>query len=567
MHQYFQVIEMKKNKYCWKEGVIDGRDDRKLRDSGFNADEHELFNKNYRKKNPMYERYLLNINKESQGNNVFNTNSHLSINNNNINIYNNNSSTNICNINSDQNNKQTLTPRCPRDIIFNTTNKIQRPISLCVIPDTSDRFIPACALSMRHKCLCEKQSRRLCHVMEGRECCVVEVFIESCKVSVSSAMLLGKTFLYNDSLKVLKMTSCCLEDDHVMGLSQGICKNASLGCVDLSWNKITSRGVVYLCGALKKNKSVWSVVLDGNHLSDAGAESFAKLLKSSKISKTDKENVNDENDDECGYRKNIPQTRGSLKEWGNFCSLKSLSLKDNKISIRGTTSILKALKSNMYLSDLNLSGNFVHSTAMQHLADSLLTNRSLKLLRLDNCHVTDSGCKSLTRALKTNLDLNFLSLDCNCITDEGVESISEALKLNRGLRELSLNFCKVSEVGLDMLVSSVRFNSKLRCIRLCFNNINFHQDLTNNSLSNLELSYRNDNFQNFEKNFRKKELELKELNALEALEGCLKEEDLQWVDGRNHAKLNEKVTFFRHKSFKQRLFMALKRNPSFRIII
>jgi NLR family CARD domain-containing protein 3 len=63
-----------------------------------------------------------------------------------------------------------------------------------------------------------------------------------------------------------------------MSLASGLVDNSSLRLLNLSFNKLGSKGVMLICESLRSNTTLQSLFLDANNVENDGAYAIADLL-------------------------------------------------------------------------------------------------------------------------------------------------------------------------------------------------------------------------------------------------------------------------------------------------
>lgn len=138
--------------------------------------------------------------------------------------------------------------------------------------------------------------------------------------------------------------------DEIISLAQVLRTNTSIVSLDLSAllasGQCVSEVVTALAEALRVNRSVRSLVLEGHFLGDDGASHLADALRLN-------------------------------------TSLRNLSLRRCGLGNRTVTEIALALERNSGLRDLDLRGNFLRSGGVRALRDALETNETLVTCRVD----------------------------------------------------------------------------------------------------------------------------------------------------------------------------------------
>ena len=464
------------------------------------------------------------------------------------------------------------TSPAPRHFMEVPRSRRHRPISLCLLTDSSDRYVPVARLTIRKRCTCEVQMRRLCTFLESPGCCLAEATIAECSFEPAAILRLSKAIEVNESLKILNLESCGLEDDFAMLLGAALRHNVTLTRLSLAKNSLGPRGIAYLNQGLSKNLTLQDLNLDYNSVSDEGCKILSGLLAGSKQNK--KETIQGSDGRTTCSLEEPPRLKSSLRK---------LSLKANKIGIDGASQVFLALRHVTNLTELDLSGNQVEDKSVEILGNILLFNRSLKILKLDNCGLTWRSCEFLRRPLKTNTDLSILSLDLNQLTDLGISYLAEGLQYNRNLKELSLNMCSVTSVGLESLVSVIKSRTALRTVRLCYNDIS----IADNSNAGFVGSNHADLLNNPFGESRQVKKDHRASQALHALDQCLREsqknllDESLWYASDVEVAQTEPTRYAappssRHQglskssfnsSLYRKMIMALKRNPSLRIVM
>ena len=168
--------------------------------------------------------------------------------------------------------------------------------------------------------------------------------------------------------------------------------------LSLQSNKITSIGVAILAESLRNNKTLETLNLENNYISDDGVISLVEALSSTEnVLKT------------LILYKNKITDRG-MKSLAQFLEnndqLAWLYLGENEISNEGIRMLCASLTNhNQTLEMLVLSSNkLLNDLSVNYLLSMMEVNQSLKKLWIDDCNLSDYGRRRLEEKLQEKND-------------------------------------------------------------------------------------------------------------------------------------------------------------------
>lgn len=178
------------------------------------------------------------------------------------------------------------------------------------------------------------------------------------------AQLLEKTV----SLRTLSMPNCDINDEALAMVASSIKKHRGhlpLERLQLSFNKITCRGMESLSNAIWGSSTLSELLLDNNEISDTGVQLIATV---------------------------IPYVR----------SLETLDVGFNKIKSPGIKLLMKAVAESRSLKHLSLSGNNVDTTSAKFVAYAMAHSSSLIAVSLDHCSIMAEGQRQIVAGIVSN---------------------------------------------------------------------------------------------------------------------------------------------------------------------
>ncbi|MGB4192307.1 MAG: hypothetical protein WBJ81_07205 [Rickettsiales bacterium] len=310
---------------------------------------------------------------------------------------------------------------------------------------------------------------------------------------------------------------------------------------NIKFTNLDQESVQNLANALKKNKYVVKLDLQGNDIDDNGAKALAEaLIAHQSITILDLKNNK--------IRDMGAKAIARFVELNN--TITNLEISNNNISVDGTQALTQASKVNKQLNlDINAnitliyrnedddfvinkdteeqldldkviaaiannSPNYINVTfeeiddeSVQNLAQALINNKILTVLRFSEpegngdgrpANIGDEGAKAIAEALKVNRSINTLDLKRNNITDKAVIDLLKALEINGSITSLDLHNNNISDRGAKAIAQALKVHKSITHLNLGSNKISdegakaIAETLkVNKSINSLNLSYNN----------------------------------------------------------------------------
>ena len=302
------------------------------------------------------------------------------------------------------------------------------------------------------------------------------------QVSNIGMINIGKVLEMNSTLQILDISHNNISDDGAVAIGETLrgqihsednsmvttnkettnkvnIKNHTLQKLNISYNDITSKGIIILSDCLKNNNTLQELTISWN---------------------------------DC-------ETAFVFDGTNEYFNMGHMHFGDI-----GTTLISAFLFQNDTTEKLNISHNHISDDGAVAISEYLKNNNTLQLLVMSQNQVSDVGISKIGKALQINTTLLILNISHNNISDDGAVSISECLKNNSTLQQLDISHNQVSNVGMINIGKALQINSTLQILDISHNNISddgavaiseylennstlLQLDISHNQLSNVEV--------------------------------------------------------------------------------
>lgn len=360
------------------------------------------------------------------------------------------------------------------------------------------------------------------------------------KINSKGGFYIGKGLIDAQGIQQLLLGYNKLEDEGCEFIANGLEKNSSLFEINLDNNNISNKGINALCKYLKNNENLMKVSLNGNKISEIDSDFYELFnwVKEIKISENPlnqsgivrlfqgseynrlfkylkfKYNSEDEYHFKC-FNENIKSIdisfnhKINLSLISHILSLKNLSklnlqmnsiddkeiksivnyikennspiktliLKNNKITSEGSVSIVDLIKFSKTLKVLDLSYNELKSEGVKKICNGIIVSNStscLEQLFLNGNKCNDYCADDIFNLLVNNnvKKLKLLSLSVNFFSNKGIDKILSSLRKNNYLEQLCLGENKIDAKAFSNLVNYLKFNRALKILEIKSSRIN-----------------------------------------------------------------------------------------------
>ena len=195
-----------------------------------------------------------------------------------------------------------------------------------------------------------------------------ELFLGGTGMGRTGCHAIAKLLEKSQSLKVLSLPNCEIGDDELTVLASSIKANKDMlpiESIQLSFNKITHKGLETLANALWGTTTLKQLEIDNNEIGDQGAHHIAAIIPGMK-------------------------------------AFTALDVGFNSIKVAGLNVLMKTIAESPHLETLSVSGNTIDVNAAKAVAFALAYNCSLTSIHLVHCLIGHEGQRHISAGIVSN---------------------------------------------------------------------------------------------------------------------------------------------------------------------
>lgn len=197
-----------------------------------------------------------------------------------------------------------------------------------------------------------------------------ELYLGGVGMGPSGCPFMAQLLQQTGRILVLSLPNCEINDESVALLASSIKANREklpLQSLQLSFNRITCKGIESLANAVWGSCALKELLLDNNEIADRGAQHIAAIL--------------------------LPQVK----------TLETLNVGFNLIEAPGIKILMKAVvDSGGKLRSFSVSGNAIDTSAAKAISYALAYSRSLESLYLFHCNIGQEGQRHISAGVVSN---------------------------------------------------------------------------------------------------------------------------------------------------------------------
>jgi Ran GTPase-activating protein (RanGAP) involved in mRNA processing and transport len=195
-----------------------------------------------------------------------------------------------------------------------------------------------------------------------------ELFLGGTGMGSVGCQAVSRLLQKSRSIRVISLPNCDIGDEEVAMLAASIKQNKDrlpIVSIQLSFNKITHKGLESLTNALWGSTTLKELEVDNNEIGDQGAHHIAAVVP-------------------------------------GMSALRVLDVGFNSIKAAGINVLMKTIAESEYLESFSISGNSIDVNAAKAVAYALAYNCSLTSIHLVHCSIDHEGQRHVSAGIVSN---------------------------------------------------------------------------------------------------------------------------------------------------------------------
>jgi ribonuclease inhibitor len=351
----------------------------------------------------------------------------------------------------------------------------------------------------------------------GSRCVVQYLKMCRCGLTAEAVRAFCDSFRGNQRLEILDISQNSLRDDgalHAAKLLESSC--STLRSVDLSECKIGPQGAAAISAALKTNTKLKTLILARNKLREAGTQVLCQGLASPSCAVTvldvSANSINKEGGDALAAVFMQNKSLESISIANNYISdsipaialglckrgvsARMVDLSRNRISSEICKKMSQVLEGFRFsIACLSVEGNPIGDSGLVALFHAV-RGTNLQYLELSGCGLTSHSGVVVADMVASCSLLNSLQLDGNDLGDDAITEVATAYGNSKAMGSINMERTNMGSAGCLALAAAIRKQKKTRALRLAENSKLTPKDVlamldslaTINTLEHLDLS-------------------------------------------------------------------------------
>lgn len=199
---------------------------------------------------------------------------------------------------------------------------------------------------------------------------VEELYLGGSGMGSAGCQYIARLLEKSCRIRIISLPNCEINDESVMQIAESIKVNRDrlpLQSLQLSFNRITCKGVECLVNSIWGSHTVKELMLDNNEIADRGIQHIAAVL--------------------------LPHVK----------TLDTLNIGFNLVKAKGIQILMKAVvDTGCSIRSLSISGNTIDTSAAKAISYALAYNRTLQSLSLVHCNIGLEGQRHISAGVVSN---------------------------------------------------------------------------------------------------------------------------------------------------------------------
>ncbi|EAR96343.2 hypothetical protein TTHERM_00189120 (macronuclear) [Tetrahymena thermophila SB210] len=291
---------------------------------------------------------------------------------------------------------------------------------------------------------------------------------------------LEKLLRFNSSIQFLNLCGTSINNDQLKLIMKGLNDGKSLTMIDISQNDLDSNAAEIIVSNIQ-NSNITELYMSSNQIGDVGLSYFQDVGLHSKLYPLETLDLSQNKITTrglAGFFQSMHKNQNLHKlilNDNNFqgiqmnkiaeflhenTGIQHLSFERCEIQPEGVSSIAYGLEKNKNLTYLNLKENKVRNQGAKSLAEALSHKSHLQVLDLSLCKIEDEGGMALAAAL-TKSSLYSLNLRENSLHDCVGALICSSLEKNTYIRKINVERNPINYSYQEKIKKSLQYNQSL----------------------------------------------------------------------------------------------------------
>ena len=304
--------------------------------------------------------------------------------------------------------------------------------------------------------------------------CLQELNVSQNMITSEGAKKISEAIKLNTALQKLDICRNKITDDGLVAISD--CLNSSSICLqdlNVSWNCITTKGLLYLLEIIQCSCPLQSLDITNNNVTRSEFRNIKHSIKNLPHTFPIHTSWNEITTDQYGGTtlKSMICTLYNNSDDGSDDIEQYIWTCEETFSDTGIILLCDCIKEDKTTQELNMSYKNITSEGAKCIAEAIKVNTTLQKLDIHYNKLSDDGATAISEYLKYNNSLQELNMWGNSITSEGAKCIAEAIKVNTTLQKLDIHNNKLSDDGATTISECLKYNNSLQELNMSYNNI------------------------------------------------------------------------------------------------